>query len=111
MYRMRDMRAGVSAESGPGGQDICHRRRTLPAMRAMRTEVSGRCGRAAASLMLSLIHISMCLFALSFLIISFSGSLPLFLVAAVVSAFGYGAAQPDVYKRQEATYDRDKESK
>lgn len=39
---------------------------------------------------------AMCLFALSFLIISFSGSLPLFLIAAVVSAFGYGAAQPAV---------------
>ena len=32
--------------------------------------------------------------ALSFLIISFSGTLPLFLVAAFVNAFGYGACQP-----------------
>jgi MFS family permease len=39
---------------------------------------------------------STCLFALSFLIISFSCSLPMFLLAAVASAFGYGAAQPAV---------------
>jgi MFS family permease len=39
---------------------------------------------------------SMCLFALSFIVISFSRSLPMFLFAAVISAFGYGAAQPAV---------------
>lgn len=36
------------------------------------------------------------LFALSFFMISCASSLPLFLLAAVVSAFGYGAAQPAV---------------
>ena len=39
---------------------------------------------------------AMTFFAISFLLISFSSSLPMFLLAAVVSAFGYGAAQPAV---------------
>ena len=39
---------------------------------------------------------AMLCFALSFWVISCSDSLPLFLLAAVISAFGYGAAQPAV---------------
>lgn len=39
---------------------------------------------------------AMLCFALAFLLISFSSSLPMFLLAAVVSAFGYGAAQPAI---------------
>lgn len=39
---------------------------------------------------------AMLCFALSFWVISYSDSLPLFLLAAVISAFGYGAAQPAV---------------
>lgn len=39
---------------------------------------------------------AMCLFAASFIIISVSRSLPMFLLAAVAAAFGYGAAQPAV---------------
>lgn len=39
---------------------------------------------------------AMCLFALSFLLISCAQTLVVFLLAAVVSAFGYGAAQPAV---------------
>lgn len=39
---------------------------------------------------------AICLFALSFFIISIADTLPLFLTAAVISAFGYGAAQPAV---------------
>lgn len=39
---------------------------------------------------------AMGLFAVSFLIISVSGTLPMFLLAAVTAAFGYGAAQPAV---------------
>lgn len=39
---------------------------------------------------------AMSLFAVSFLIISVSGTLPMFLLAAVTAAFGYGAAQPAV---------------
>lgn len=37
---------------------------------------------------------SMCLLALSFLLISWSHSLPMFLLAAVVTAFGYAGCQP-----------------
>ncbi len=39
---------------------------------------------------------AMLFFSISFLLISISSSLPMFLAAAVVSAFGYGAAQPAV---------------
>ncbi|MGM9594234.1 MAG: MFS transporter [Candidatus Onthomonas sp.] len=39
---------------------------------------------------------AMLCFALSFLIISYATALPVFLLAAVISAFGYGAAQPAV---------------
>jgi len=36
----------------------------------------------------------MCVFAIALLIISFSRTLPMFLLAAFVSAFGYGACYP-----------------
>lgn len=39
---------------------------------------------------------AMCCFAVSFIIISFARSLPAFLVAAFISAFGYGACTPTV---------------
>ncbi len=39
---------------------------------------------------------AMCCFGLAFLLISFSASLPMFLLSAFVSAFGYGACQPAV---------------
>ncbi len=39
---------------------------------------------------------SMCCFAIAFLIISFSSSLPMFLLAAFISAFGYGGCQPTI---------------
>ncbi|WP_455436220.1 MFS transporter [Hungatella hathewayi] len=39
---------------------------------------------------------SMCCFALAFLLISFSTSLPMFLLAAFISAFGYGGCQPAI---------------
>lgn len=36
------------------------------------------------------------LYAIAFIIMSFSSSLPMFLIAAVVAAFGYGGAQPSL---------------
>jgi MFS family permease len=39
---------------------------------------------------------AMCCFAVSFLMISFASNLPMFLLAAFVSAFGYGACQPAI---------------
>jgi MFS family permease len=39
---------------------------------------------------------AMCFFAIAFIIISFASSLPMFLVAAFISAFGYGACQPAI---------------
>lgn len=40
---------------------------------------------------------ALCCFALSFFLISFSCSLPMFLLAALVSAFGYGVAAPAIH--------------
>jgi MFS family permease len=39
---------------------------------------------------------AMCCFAIAFIIISFASNLPMFLFAAFVSAFGYGACQPAI---------------
>lgn len=39
---------------------------------------------------------AMCFFAIAFILISFATSLPMFLFAAFISAFGYGACQPAV---------------
>jgi len=39
---------------------------------------------------------SMCCFAAAFLLISFSRQLPMFLLAAFISAFGYGGCQPTI---------------